>query len=83
MALQKHEGGSLVRLNITRSHSGFPGGSDSKESTCSAEDLDSIPGKDPPEKRMVAHSSFLAWEIPWIEESCGLWSMRWHGVGHD
>ena len=76
-------GSSLVHLNITRLHSGFPGGSDGKESTCNAEDLGSIPGKDPLEKRMAAHSCFLAWEIPWIEEPCGLWSMGSHRVGHD
>ena len=25
-----------------------------------------------PEKKMAAHSSILAWEIPWTEESGGL-----------
>ena len=28
------------------------------------------------EKEMVIHSSVLAWEIPWTEESGGLQSMR-------
>ena len=28
------------------------------------------------EKRMVTHSSMLAWEIPWAEEPGGLQSMR-------
>ena len=27
------------------------------------------------EKEMATHSSFLAWEIPWTEESGGLQSM--------
>ena len=47
---------------------GFPDGSDSKESTCSAGDLGSIPGEDPLEEGMATHSSILAWRIPWTEE---------------
>ena len=31
--------------------------------------------KDPLEKGMAAHSSILAWEIPWTEEPGGLQSM--------
>ena len=43
-------------------------GSDGKKSTCSAGDLDSIPGsEDPLEKGMTTHSSILAWKIPWTE----------------
>ena len=48
-----------MHLNITRSHSGFPGGSDSKESTCNAEDLGSIPGKDPPGREWLPTPVFL------------------------
>ena len=49
--------------------SGFPGGSDSKESVHNAGDPDSIPGwEDPLEKEMATHSSILAWRIPWTEE---------------
>ena len=36
--------------------------------------------EDPLEKEMAAHSSTLAWEIPWTEEPGGLQSMgsqRW------
>ena len=33
------------------------------------------PKKDPLEKEMSTHSSLLAWEIPWTEESGGLLSM--------
>ena len=52
---------------------GFPGGSEGKDSTCNAGDLGSIPrSEDPLEKRMAAHSSILAWEIPWTEEPDGL-----------
>ena len=37
------------------------------------QETDSIPGlKDPLEKEMVTHSSILAWEISWAEESGGL-----------
>ena len=32
--------------------------------------------EDPLEKGMAAHSSTLAWGIPWTEESGGLQSMR-------
>ena len=32
---------------------------------------------------MAAHSSILAWGIPWTEEPGGLLSMGSHGVGHD
>jgi len=47
---------------------GLPDGSDSKESTCNARDLGSIPGlgRSPGEEN--THSSILAWEIPWTEE---------------
>ena len=32
---------------------------------------------------MAAHSSILAWEIPWTEEPGGLQSMRSQKVGRD
>ena len=35
----------------------------------------SLSQEDPLEKEMVAHSSILAWEIPWTEEPGGLQSM--------
>ena len=35
------------------------------------------------EKAMAAHSSTLAWKIPWTEEPGGLQSMGSLGVGHD
>ena len=50
---------------------GFPsGGSDAKESACSAGDSGLIPGsvrKIPLEKGMAIYSSILAWRIPWTE----------------
>ena len=35
------------------------------------------------EKEMATHSSILAWEIPWMEESGRLQSMGSQRVGHD
>ena len=35
------------------------------------------------EKEMATHSSILAWEIPWTEETGGLQSKGWQRVGHD
>ena len=56
---------------------GFPGGSDGKESACSAGDSGSIPRSVRyPEKRMAIHSSILAWRIPWMEEPDRLQSMK-------
>ena len=46
---------------------GFPGDSDGKASACSAGDLGSS-WEDPLEKEMAAHSSILAWKIPWTED---------------
>ena len=35
----------------------------------------SLGWKDALEEEMAAHSSILAWEIPWTEEPCGLQSV--------
>ena len=43
----------------------------------------SLGWEDPLEKEMAAHSSSLAWRIPWTEEPGGLQSMGSLGVGHD
>ena len=44
---------------------GFPWGSVSKDSACTAGDAGSIPGQeDPLEEDMAAHASILAWRIP-------------------
>ena len=37
--------------------------------------VQSLGWEDPLEKKMATHSSILAWEIPWTEESGGLQSM--------
>ena len=42
----------------------------------------SLGQEDPLEKEMEAHSSILAWEISWTEESGGLQSIGLHRVGH-
>ena len=43
----------------------------------------SLGWEDPLEKEMAAHSSTLAWKIPWIEEPGRLQSMVSQRVGHD
>ena len=43
--------------------------------------LRSLGQEDPLEKEMAAHSSTLAWEIPWTEESGGLQPMELQRVG--
>ena len=57
--------------------SGFPSGSDCKESACSAGNSGSIPGsgRSPLEKEMVSSLQYFAWEIPWAEEPGGLQHM--------
>ena len=51
----------------------FPGGSDGKESACSAGDSALIPGL----------GCILAWRIPWTEVPGGLQSTGSQTVGHD
>ena len=43
----------------------------------------SLSQEDPLEKEMAAHSSILAWKIPWTEEPGRLQSMGSQRVGHD
>ena len=45
--------------------------------------VQSLGQEDPLEKGMAAHSSILAWKIPWTEEPGGLQSMGLQRVGHD
>ena len=42
----------------------------------------SLGWEDPLEKEMAAHSSILAWKIPWTEEPGRLPSMGLQRVGH-
>ena len=43
----------------------------------------SLGQEDPLEKGMAAHSSILAWRIPWTEEPGGLQSVGSQRVRHD
>ena len=43
----------------------------------------SLGWEDPLEKGMAAHSSILAWRIPWTEEPGGLQSIRSQRVRHN
>ena len=45
--------------------------------------VQSLSWEDPLEKEMAAHSSTLAWRIPWTEEPGGLQSAGSQRVGHD
>ena len=64
--------------------SGFPGGSDSKESAYNVGDqVQSLGWKDLLEKGMATQSSILPWRIPWTEDHGGLQSMGSQRVVHD
>ena len=43
----------------------------------------SLGREDPLEERMAAHSSILAWRIPWTEETGGLQAIGLQRVRHD
>ena len=43
----------------------------------------SLGQEDTLEKKMATHSSILAWEIPWIEETGGLQSTESQRAGHN
>ena len=45
--------------------------------------VQSLGQQDPLEKGMAAHSSILAWRIPWTEEPGRLQSMGLQRVGHN
>ena len=45
--------------------------------------VQSLGREDPLEEEMAAHSSILAWRIPWTEEPGGLQSMESQSVRHD
>ena len=62
----------------------IPDGSDSKEAACSAGDPGLVlVSKRCPGEGMATHSSFLAWKIPWREESGRLQSMGLQRVRHN
>ena len=71
-----------VFLALVWGKMGFTGGTDGKDSACSAGDPGSIPGhKDPLEKEIAPTFSILAWRIP--EEPGWLQSMGSQRVRHD
>ena len=45
--------------------------------------VQSLGQEDPLEEGMAAHSSILAWRIPWTEEPGRLQSTGWQSVGYD
>ena len=45
--------------------------------------VQSLGQEDPLQKEMAAHSSILAWKIPWKEEPSRLQSMGSQRVGHN
>ena len=54
-----------MNLILSRDDTGFPGGSEDKESTCNAETwVRSLSWEDPLEEGMATHSSIPAWRIP-------------------
>ena len=62
---------------------GFPDGSDGKESACNVGDLGLIPGSGrSPGERNGHHSSILAWRISPTERPGGLQSMGLQRVVH-
>ena len=64
--------------------SGFPSGSDGKGLSAMQETrVRSLGWEDPLEKEMAAHSSILAWKIPWTAEPGRLPSMGLQRVEHD
>ena len=63
---------------------GFPGGLSVKCLPAMQETrVQSLGWEDPLEKEMAAHSSILAWKIPWTTEPGRLPSTGSQTVGHD
>ena len=66
---------------------GFPGGSAVKNLPAMQEPQEtrvrSFGQEDPLEEGMAAHSSILAWRIPWTEEPGGLQSMGSQRIRHN
>ena len=68
-------------LNIWKLNNTFLNDSEIKEET--NKKLGSIRSGRSPEEEKTAHSSILAWEIPWMEGPGGLQSTGSQRVGHD
>ena len=71
----------LLRCNI---HTGFPFGSVVKNPLPMQETWVQLLGREDPQgKEMTAHSSVLAWRIPWTEKPGRLQSMGFQRIRHD
>ena len=71
----------MTNTKTTKGYGVLPWCLSGKEFTCNAGDLQetrvqSLGWEDPLEKETATHSSILAWEIPWTEETGGLQSME-------
>ena len=79
--------GWVEKIRKSYSGRGFPGGTLVKNppaNTGNARDsVRSLGGEDPLEEEMTAHSSILAWKIPWTEKPGGLMSMGSQRVRYD
>ena len=76
----------FIHWNRILCPTGFPRGSDSRESACSADSstwVQFLGQEDPLEKGLATGSTILAWRIPWTEEPGGLQSRGSQRVGHD
>ena len=75
---------SYLNLAVLPSWKVLSGGSDDKESTCSAGDWGLIPGSErSPGEGNGTHSSILAWRIPGKEEPGELQSMGLQNIGYN
>ena len=62
-----------VSAPVPYTQKGFPGGSEVRNVPAAQETgVWSLGREDPLEEEMAAHSSILAWEIPWPDEPGGL-----------
>ena len=74
----------FFEIYILIKDNGFPWWLSGKESPFNAGDVGSSPRSGRSlEEGMAAHSSILAWRIPWTEELGGLQSMGSQRVRHD
>ena len=77
---------SFIYESSHKTSRSFPGSPDGKECMCQEmqeTQVRSLGQEDPLEEGMAAHSSILAWEIPWTEEPRGLQSIGLQRVTHD
>ena len=67
----------MIRKVQGRVEMGFPGGSAVKNPLAMQEmRVRSLGWRDPLEQEMAAHSSILAWRIPWTEEPGSPWGCK-------